>query len=130
GDLLFDFDDLRLYGPLLRGVVLERFLQLLLGGQRVSQVAAKLRTDLIDQGKLRLLWIRWVRVRVHSPRSGAEHDQCEGDGDQQPLHDSRCLRRLTSDEPEPRPRPAAQSSPAANAATVTVMPGANCAKLS
>jgi len=98
-------------------------LDLLLRRQRVGQVAAELRTDLVDQ---RLLLVGRELVGAHRRRACAQEQNRKAEHDQKSFHDSRCLRRLTSDDPEPRPSPVAKTIAAARAATVTVTPGANC----
>src|SRR4029077_18507597 len=126
GDLLLDFGDLHLQRLLLKRVVLERVAELLLGRQRIGEVAAELRTDLVDQ-RLLLQRIGRRRVGVGSKRAGAQKDECERQRESEALHDSRCLRRLTSDAPDPRLSPTPNTIAAARAATVAVMPGANIA---
>src|SRR6202171_1337575 len=119
GDLRLDLCDLAPNVLLLSGVFLKGLLDLFLGGHRVGEVASELSADLVDQ---RLLLVgRGVRAN----RTRAKHQQGKAKGDQESLHDSRCFRRLTSDDPEPRPSPAAKTIAAAQAATITLTPGAN-----
>src|ERR1700682_1637048 len=120
GDFRFDLRDLGANVGLLSRVLLQGLLDLLLRGHRVGQVASQLRADLVDQHFL------LVGSHVGADRTGAKHQHCKPERDQESLHDSRCFRRLTSDDPEPSPSPVAKTIAAAKAATVTLTPGANC----
>src|SRR5438552_19083841 len=122
-DLRRDLVDLPLEDLLLRGVLLQRLLQLLLGGHCVREVAPELRADLID-GRLLLLWIGRCVGGGGRP-VGSEQQARQDKSDQGRSHVSICLRRLINDDPEPRPRPTRTTDAAAMAATVVVKPGAN-----
>src|SRR5260370_2159714 len=69
--------------------------------------------------------MRRRRVGGGSKWAGAKENECEHKRENEAFHDSRCLRRLTSDDPEPRPSPAANTVAAARAATVAVIPAPN-----
>ena len=73
GDLLLDDGDLSLDLPLLRGVVLKRLLQLLLGSERIREVAAELGAYLVDQGLL-VLRVAGRAVGGHAGGACTQHE--------------------------------------------------------